>query len=193
MVVPELYGNPLVKGSFEAGFSKGVKERDKEEKDKYFTMGYKDGKKDIKAEPKDVKALYLAGYQEGYKKGQKALQEKFNSQGYNAAFKMLNYKSPKLKKELYQKWYKAGFKSNKEVKKIAKAGYDLGIEGEEYQLPNKYKKGQIVFKHNYNLGLKKFEEKKLSIITNTAIGGFSAVLLGLAGRRLYLFRKKKSA
>ncbi|MGJ7922004.1 YHYH domain-containing protein [Neobacillus sp. LXY-4] len=188
LAIPANLTNAHVTASFEKGFKKGVQERDQVEKEKYKQLGYEDGKKDIKNDPEGIKEIYIKAYNQGYKKGQRELQSFYQKKGYEAAFKMLKYQSPKLEKEKYEAWYKQGFESNEKVKKIAEAGFELGREGDEYRVPSNYKTAELIFKHNYELGYKEYEQEKEE---NTKEASAGAGILGLIwlGRRFYVARK----
>jgi hypothetical protein len=185
IIIPKKYqNNEHLKAAFEEGFRKAVFERDEAKKKEYAKLGYQDGIKDIKNEPKDVKAIYISAYLEGYEKGQQELKKRFFKQGYDAAFKMLEYKKPKLEKEKYIKWYKEGFESNKEVKKIQEVAFELGKNGENYSLPKEYAHAEPIFKHYYNLGLEENKKEK----TQTTLG-IGAIILGWIVRRFYVAKK----
>jgi hypothetical protein len=185
ITIPKAYqNNAYLKAAFEEGFRKAVFERDEAKKKEYAELGYNDGIKDIKNEPKDVKEIYITAYLEGYEKGQQELEERFFKQGYDAAFKMVKYKKPKLAKEKYIKWYKEGFESNKEIKKIQEAAFELGKNGEDYSLPKEYAHAEPIFKHYYNLGVE--ENKKENTQATLGIG---AIILGWIARRFYVAKK----
>jgi hypothetical protein len=185
IIIPKKYqNNEHLKAAFEEGFRKAVFERDEIKKKEYAKLGYQDGIKDIKNEPKDVKTIYISAYLEGYEKGQQELKKRFFKQGYDAAFKMLKYKKPKLEKEKYIKWYKEGFESNKEVKKIQEVAFESGKNGEDYSLPKEYAHAEMIFKHYYNLGLEENKKEKTQMTL-----GIGAIILGWIARRFYVAKK----
>lgn len=177
-----------LKKAFEDGFNRALSERVEAKKKELETQGYNDGKEDVSSPPKDVEEIYIQSYQKGYEKGQKELRDQYINQGYEAAFKMIDYKKPNLDNEKFTEWYEEGFKSNKEVLKIKTAAQSLGKEGSPLKVPADYTKGEIIFKHYYGLGLKEYEDKKTTQQQTTAGGLGIAGLLWL-GRRFYIAKK----
>jgi hypothetical protein len=187
--LPSAYANHAgLKQAFESGFNKAVTERVEAKKKEYKDLGYADGKKDVLNVPKDFEEVYVAAYHEGYDMAQQELKEEYMNQGYEAAFVMLKYTKPNLTNEKFIDWYKEGFESNTEIKQIKAAGLALGKEGELYELPSKYKNSEVIFKHNYQLGFKEYEEQK-SDTQKAAVGGFGGLSLVWLGRRYYIARK----
>jgi len=189
IAIPSAYTSHAgLKKAFEDGFNKALSERVVEKKKEYSSLGYADGKKDVNSPPKDVEEIYVRAYQEGYSKGQGELKESYVKQGYEAAFTMLKYKELNLNNDKFKDWYKEGFQSNKVVVKIKNAGLALGKTGEPLKIPSKYSKGQIIYKHYYELGLKEYEEEQSSN-QKAAAGGAGAIALSWLGRRFYVAKK----
>jgi hypothetical protein len=185
LVLPAKYqGNVLLKQEYENGFNRALKEKEEAQIASFQEKGLQDGTKDIKNTPEDASQTLISAYLSGYENGQKKLKEKYLKKGYNAAFTMISYKKPALEKEKYVKWYKEGFESNKEVEKIEEVAYEMGLNEEKYEVPQKYLKAETVFKHHYGLGEQAAEDADEA---NTMIFG-----LGIAawlGRRFYVARK----
>ncbi|MDQ0974832.1 flagellar biosynthesis/type III secretory pathway protein FliH [Neobacillus niacini] len=187
--IPALYINHAgLKQSFEGGFNKAVTERVEAKKKEYKDLGYTDGKKDVNNVPKDIEEVYVNAYLEGYNTAQEELKDEYLKQGYEAAFTILKYTKPNLYNEKFIGWYKEGFESNTEVKEISAAGLALGQAGGSYNLPSKYKNGEVIFKHNYELGLKEYEEQQ-STNQKAAVGGVGGLALVWLGRRFYVAKK----
>jgi hypothetical protein len=189
IVIPSTYSSHAgLKAAYEEGFNQAVSERVEAKKQEFISLGFNDGKKDVFSPPKDVKDIYIKAYEDGYANGQTELKETYTKQGYEAAFKMLEYKAPDLTNEKFKKWHKEGFESNKEVLKIQNAGLALGKEGSALKVPEEFKKGDVIFKHYYDLGYKEYEEQQ-SNNQKAAVGGFGVVALTWLGRRFYVARK----
>jgi hypothetical protein len=151
-------------------------------------LGYTDGKKDVNNVPKDIEEAFVNAYLEGYNSAQEELKDEYLKQGYEAAFTILKYTKPNLENEKFIAWYKEGFESNIEVKQISAAGLALGQAGDSYNLPSKYKSGEVIFKHHYELGLKEYEEQQ-SDNQKAAVGGVGALAFIWLGRRFYVAKK----
>ncbi|MFJ7728458.1 YHYH domain-containing protein [Neobacillus sp. NPDC097160] len=189
IVIPAVNAaHPSLNKAFEEGFNKAITERVEAKKKEYTDLGYSDGKKNMKNTLKNIEEIYAKAYQEGYEKAQTELKEEYLQKGYEAAFINLEYLNPNETNEKFAGWIKEGFESNKEIAKIKEAGYALGKEGRELKIPSKYKKGEVIFKHHYELGLKLYE-KQQSTNRKAASGGIGAVALGWLGRRLYVAKK----
>jgi hypothetical protein len=185
--IPQTYGaHTQLKGAFEEGFNKAVKERIEAKKDEYFAIGLKDGKNDVNNPPKEED--FVEAYQEGYEKGQKELKDLYVKQGYEAAFSILEYKKPDFKNEKFIDWYKEGFESNKEVVKLRDAALSQGKEGAELAVPKEYKKGEVVYKFYYEQGFKEYEAEQEANQQKTA-GGLGIVAFAWLGRRFYVAKK----
>ncbi|SDN57835.1 YHYH domain-containing protein [Bacillus sp. OK048] len=187
--IPTAYTNHAgLKQSFEAGFTKAVTERVAAKKKEYKDLGYSDGKKDVNNVPKDIGEDYVKAYQEGFNTAQGELKDEYMKQGFEAAFTILNYTDPNLGNEKFIGWYKEGFESNTQIKQIGAAGLALGKTGDSYNLPSKYKSGEVIFKHYYELGLKEYEEQQ-SNNQKAAASGVGALSLAWLGRRFYVAKK----
>lgn len=189
LTVPTTYQkNEFLKASFENGFEKGAKERKAMEIERLTNLGYQDGKKDVSNPPKALPESHMNAYQKGYEKAQGELKETYMKQGYVAAFTMLQYKEPDIKNEKFMEWHKEGFQTNKEIQKIADEAYESGNNGEEYVLPGKYEKAEVIYLHHYERGYKQYEQDM-----EDAKDGMTATGIFLAGgwivRRFYVARK----
>lgn len=183
--IPDAYSkHPGLKESFESGFNKAIDERIEE----YRNLGYVDGKKDSHTPPKDINEMFVHAYQEGYDEAQELLEKEYREKGYAAAFTMLEMKEPELSNEKFKKWYIEGFQSNKEIEDIQEAAYSLGEKGEEYSIPSKFKKGEVIFKHYYEQGYQQYEEQQKQNKA-AAAGGIGIAALSWFGRRLYVAKK----
>lgn len=190
IVIVEAYRkNSILKESFTVGFNKAVLERDEKKKQEFEAMGLKDGKKDNEKQIlKDVKELYVTAYEEGFAEGQEELKSKYIQKGHVAAYTMLSYREPNLSKEKYINWYKEGFKSNQEIESIQNKAYNLGLEGEDYKVPEKYKKADVIFKEFYSRGKDEFEQRREDRREKSA--AFAGVgILGWLTRRFYVAKK----
>lgn len=189
ILVPESYQkNEQLKSAFEEGFNSAVATRDEAKKIEYEEIGYKNGLEDKLDEPKDVKEIYIEAYKVGFDKGQIDLENKYMQEGYESAFTTLEYKEPEYENEKYVNWYKKGFNSNKEIKKIQDAGYNLGVSGEKYSVPKTYIESEVIYKHYYEKGYKEYViEKKED--TATATGVIGVAVLGWLARRFYVAKK----
>jgi hypothetical protein len=189
IAIPAGYAkHPGLKGSFESGFNKAVAERVEAKKKEYQDLGYKDGKQDKHAPPKDLNEKYVKAYQEGYDKAQEELKTEYYKMGYEAAFTMLKYKDPKLPNDKFTLWYKDGFNSNKQIQEIKEYAYSSGENGEQYSIPSKYKKGEEILKHYYAKGYKQYEEEQKQNQA-TAAGGIGIAALSWLSRRFYIAKK----
>jgi len=189
LTIPKDYSqNDAVKASFEKGFIRAVTERDEAKKKEFNQKGYEEGKRDEYNVPTKEKEAYIKAYEEGYKKGQAELKESYVKQGYESAYTIVTYSEPKLEDQKYIDWYKEGFESNKEVDEIVSEAYALGLAGNTYNLPGKYKHAEKIFKHHYELGWQKYEEEKAEN-TNQAAAGVGIVVLAWVGRRFYVAKK----
>ncbi|WHZ02796.1 YHYH domain-containing protein [Neobacillus sp. YX16] len=187
--IPASYINHAgLKQSFEGGFNKAVTERVEAKKKEYKELGYTDGTKDVNNVPKDIEEAFVNAYLEGYNSAQQELKDEYLKQGYEAAFTILKYTKPNLENEKFIAWYKEGFESNTEVKQISAAGLALGKAGDSYNLPSKYKSGEVIFQHHYELGLKEYEEQQ-SDNQKAAVGGVGALAFVWLGRRFYIAKK----
>ncbi|OAH53851.1 hypothetical protein AWH48_11300 [Domibacillus aminovorans] len=185
LVLPEAYqSNEVLKIEFETAFNKAVAERDEVKKKEYLALGLKDGKVDVNKAPQNVKVIYVESYNQGYKHGQEELKETYEEQGYEAAFTTLAYQKPSLENEKYMKWYEEGFRSNREVKLIQEAAYEMGLSGEEYNLPEKYAHAELIFKHYYESGKEEYDQN-----VNVGMGLFGSLASVWVGRRFYVARK----
>ncbi|MBD1382338.1 YHYH domain-containing protein [Metabacillus arenae] len=180
--------NEQLKITFEEGFNKSVSIREEAKKKEFEDKGYKDGKKDINNEPKDIKDIYIEAYQLGFEKGQKELKDDYIKKGYEKAFTMLEYKVPQYENEKFIEWYKEGFESNKEIKSIQEAGYNYGFSGKEYSIPKTYLKSEVIYKHYYEKGFEDYETEKKED-TATTVGGLGVIIFGWLARRFYVAKK----
>jgi hypothetical protein len=189
LIIPAIYAkHPGLKESYEAGFNQAVNDLKEAEKEKYLATGYSDGRNDVYKLPKNVEQSYQNSYEQGYKQGQTELQDEYMAQGYEAAFVSLSYKDPELNNEKLIQWYKKGFDSNKEIEIIKNEGLSLGKLGEAYELPSKFRKSEVIFKHYYDIGYKEFKEQQKEDRRN-AVGGVAALGFIWLGRRFYVARK----
>ena len=187
--IPDAYSvHQGLKKSFEDGFHKAVEERVEAKKKEYSELGYKDGKSDLNAVPKNIEPVFIQSYEEGFKLGQKELKDVYYKKGYEAAFTMLTFKNPNLSNEKFTKWYQEGFKSNQEVQKIKEQAYSLGKNGDDYAVPSKFKKGEVIFKHSYQKGYEEYEDEQQQKQATLA-GGFGMALIGWLSRRFYVAKK----
>ncbi|KMY50988.1 YHYH domain-containing protein [Peribacillus loiseleuriae] len=195
LVIPDTFkANTSLQESFTIGFNEAVSERDEKKKAEYAALGYQDGKDENDGRPpKNIKDLYIASYNEGFEKGQSELKVEYKKQGYEAAFTMLIYKKPQLETDKYVGWYKEGFESNKEIKEIQDDAYNLGLQGEAFQIPDKYQKAKVIFDEYYHLGKKEHatkQEEKRTTATASTVAGMG--IIGWFARRFYVARKMAS-
>ncbi|MEK4010182.1 YHYH domain-containing protein [Peribacillus sp. FSL M8-0224] len=185
LVVPQQYASiNSLKSSFNEGFNKAIEEKDEEKKKDYIALGFKDGKADIMNEPKSVKPIFIDAYKQGYDQGQSELKKTYVKQGYDAVFKNVKYKTPKLKSQKYINWYKEGFKSNNKVKAIQDAAYNAGLNGDDYIVKAKYKHAEPIYKYYFEQGDQERKEKNAA-----SSGVVAAGVLGWVGRRFYVAKK----
>ena len=190
--IPELYtSNPMLVNAFQEGFDKAVQEKTEAKKKEYRSQGYEEGLEDVHNPPSHLEDQLIQAYIEGYEEAQGELQEKYLSEGYEDAFTQLQYSIPNLGNEKFIMWYKEGFYSNTEVQKIREAAKELGESGGDYAVPSSYKKGEIIYKHFYQLGYDKYVEaqKEKKAATNTATTGIGLTVLMWLGRRFYVAKK----
>lgn len=185
LVLPEDYqSNEVLNIEFETAFNKAVAERDEVKKKEYIALGLKDGKADVNKAPQNVKVIYIESYNQGYEQGQGELKEIYEEQGYEAAYNTLTYQKPALENEKYMKWHEEGFRSNREVKLIQEAAYEMGLSGEKYELPEKYAHAEPIFKHYYESGKEEYDQN-----VNVGMGLSGSLALVWVGRRFYVARK----
>lgn len=185
LIIPEQYKeNLVVKQAFEEGFNKARKEVLEAKKKEYEQIGYEHGLNNMKEKPKDLEGELLEVYESAYEKGRKELKEKYVSLGYQAAFTMIEYQDPELEDAELVEWYKEGFYNNKEVEKIKDLAFEMGVNGEDYKLPEEYKNAEKVFKHYYDLGVKERKDNMAATTTVASLGIF-----GWLARRFYIARK----
>ncbi|MCA0149698.1 YHYH domain-containing protein [Rossellomorea vietnamensis] len=189
LTLPDKYANHAgLKKAFENGFNKALQERLEAKKQEFTKQGYNDGKKDKHSPPNGQEDELVAAYETGYKKAQEELRQEYYDKGYKAAFSLIEYKDPGYENDKFNSWFKDGFNSNNEVKKIEKAGFSLGQQGEKISIPTEYTKGEKIFKHYYELGYKEHEEEQKKT-RSAAASGFGLAALGWFGRRLYVAKK----
>lgn len=189
ITIPDSYiENLILKKSFEEGFNKAIDERVEEKKEELAEIGYKDGKENVYSPPKDLEDIYINSYKGGFDKAQLELKEEYFQEGYEAAFKMVDYESPNISDEKIEKWFKEGFTSNKVVNEIAKVALAQGKEGNALNIPKEYKEGEVIFKHYYEVGYKEYE-KEVDNNQKTAAGGIGVAALAWLGRRIYVAKK----
>jgi hypothetical protein len=189
IAIPEAYSNhPGLKSSFESGFNKALSEKIETKKKEFQELGYKNGREDTHAPPKDKEDVYVKAYQVGYEKAQAELKDKYFNMGYETAFTHLEFKDPDLPKDKFTQWYKEGFDSNEEIQGIKDAGYLLGEKGENYSIPSEFKKGEEIFKHYYQEGYKQYQEETKQKQASAA-GIIGIATLSWLGRRLYVAKK----
>jgi hypothetical protein len=177
-----------LKGAFEEGFNKAVNERMEQKKKEYTEQGYTDGKKNLHNPPQNVEEIYMQAYEAAYQKGQEELKEEYVKKGFNDAFTLITYKKPNLMNEKFVQWHKEGFDSNQEVSRIKKAALALGKQGEELKIPSKYRNGEAIFKHFYQVGLDQYKEKQ-STKQKAATGGIGIAGMFWLGRRFWVAKK----
>ncbi|MCM3388190.1 YHYH domain-containing protein [Ureibacillus chungkukjangi] len=189
LVIPNIYAsNENLKALFEEGFNKAITERIEAKKKEYIKLGYEDGKKDIASPPKEIEEIYIESYKDGYEQGQKELRDNYVNDGYEAAFKLINYENPALENEKYINWFKEGYESNTLVDTIEEIAFNQGVEGEEMDVSSEYIKGEAIFTYYYQLGYQEYE-KQVEQAQKTAAGGLGTIILAWLGRRFYVVKK----
>lgn len=189
ITIPDKYNtNPILKKSFEEGFNKAIAERVQEKKEELAEIGYKDGREDEYSPPKDFEDIYVNAYKSGFDKAQLELKNEYFQQGYEAAFKKIEYENPNLQNEKFEKWFKEGFESNKVVNEIAEVAFSHGKEGNALDIPSNYKEGEVIFKHYYEVGYKEYENE-VDETQKTAAGGIGVAAIVWLGRRMYVAKK----
>jgi len=182
MKIPDSYQkNPGLLQAYKDGFNKAVARRDEDKKKEFTTMGYQDGLKDIPNEPHDVKDIYKNSYKDGYTKGNNELKQTYTKQGYEAAFKTIEFEMPSIQNSKYLDWYREGFFSNKEVVEIQNAGYRLGKSGDKLSVPTAYLNSEAIFTHHYELGVETRKQEQRAIKTVITV-----LVLGWLLRRFYI-------
>ncbi|WP_129692236.1 YHYH domain-containing protein [Gottfriedia acidiceleris] len=178
VTIPKSYLSiKALKDTYQQGFNKALTER-------YTALGFKDGKSDVLNDLKNDNAIIVDSYKKGYEKGQAELKKTYVKQGYDAAFKMVKYKQPKLKSDKYIGWYREGFSSNKIVKSIAKVAFNAGLNGESNKVPEKYTHADVIYQYNYVKGEQEKKENNRQIAGTLAFG-----VAGWLGRRFYVAKK----
>ena len=80
------------------------------------------------------------------------------------------------------------FDSNEEIVEIQNSAKSSGENGDEYSIPSKYEKAEVIYKHYYKKGYQQYEEEQKQNQA-TAAGGAGVIALSWLGRRLYVARK----
>lgn len=185
LVVPATFNaNAALTNSFEEGYKKGEADYIEQQKKSYYSLGLKDGENDVYHPSENLNPVFIAAYEQGYTESQTALKEKYVEQGYEAAFTMIEYSDPEFDNDKFVTWFKDGFESNKLIEEIKVAAFDLGKNGEDLIIPEKYKQGETIFTHFYEKG----KEEYISPIPFVATG---ITVTGVAGYLIFRRTRKR--
>ena len=187
LMVPEnIKARSELVSSYEEGYEEGKKFYIEEQKKHYYALGSKDGENDTYNNPETAQQEFLVAYEDGYKEGQATLKEQYVGKGYEAAFNEIKYKAPDFESERLIKWYKEGFESNEVVKEIQDEAFQLGKNGEDLVIPEKYNKAKELYTYYYNQGKEEYTNPLPYILTG------SAVVAGGAGGFVFIRKRRKT-
>ncbi len=195
MSVPSMYDDEdVTRQAFTEGFETAQAEVLKQQKKQSEKQGYVQGYHALPLEvPAEAEGELQTAFEQGYEKGQKQKQKDVKADGYNSAFTYQTYRAPKSlqdKPEL-EKWYKAGFYSNKDVKSLQQKAYKDGWKlGKEMSVPKKYKQNKAavaMYKKYFEQGQKKQDKTVSHILLGSGI-----VLTLVALITLWRLRRRKN-
>ncbi|PFK96147.1 hypothetical protein COJ01_25330 [Priestia megaterium] len=195
MSVPSMYDDEdVTRQAFTEGFETAQAEVLKHQKKQFEKQGYVQGYHDLPLEvPAEAEGELQTAFEQGYEKGQKQKQKDVKADGYDSAFTYQTYRAPKSlqdKPEL-EKWYKAGFYSNKDVKSLQQKAYKDGWKlGKEVSVPRKYKQNKAavaMYKKYFEQGQKKQDKTVSHILLGSGI-----VLTLVALITLWRLRRRKN-
>lgn len=127
---------------FEKGHDKGVKERDDIEIDKLTKQGEELGYEvaELVVPSEITKTSYKTAFEEGYDHGMNKRKDQVLTEGYNFAFKQLDFVNEVYtENEILGIWYKEGYESNNVAEEIKSTAQTLGEESEEYVIAEEFK------------------------------------------------------
>lgn len=142
MVVSETCKEESLRSEFEKGHEKGIKERDTKEIEKFTKQGEAAGYEVAElVTPKEAKKpSYQDAFEKGYEDGKNKRKEEVESEGYDSAFKQVDYVNEVYTdNEVLSAWYKEGYESNEIAKEIKTNAQTLGEESDEYVIAEEYK------------------------------------------------------
>lgn len=142
VVVSKICEEESLRTEFEKGHEKGVEERDAKEIEKLSKQGEASGYEVAElVVPKEAKkASYQAAFEKGYEEGKNKRQEEVKVEGYDSAFKQVDYVNETYTdNDVLSAWYKEGYESNAVAKDIKANAQTLGEESDEYVIAEEYK------------------------------------------------------
>lgn len=185
-----------IKRKFEVNYNIGYSKRIKEERDKQFEIGSKDGYALSALMISSIDDRFVKSYEKGYEEGKSQRKEEIMNDGNESAFININYQE----KEEYNNselsgWYKQGFDSNEVANKIKETALDNGYKNSEYMIPDEFvinDKSIALYDSLFEEGqkLRKQEkQKKMMIAAGIVIPASGITVGGL----FFSKRKKKKA
>ncbi|MGE6257030.1 YHYH domain-containing protein [Heyndrickxia sporothermodurans] len=125
---------------FEKHYKIGFEKRMKEEHDTHQKLGFKDGYALVALTVASIDKRYVDSYKKGYEKGKTKLKKEVIMEGYQSAFKDMDYQTPdSYDDEVLVKWYKEGYESNTIAKQIKKTAFENGRTNSKYFIPKEFK------------------------------------------------------
>lgn len=198
VIIPNEFQKEPLNVEFENGHKAGVDERDKQEKERYKSEGYKLGYEVLElAIPVDVKKdIYTNAFKKGYEEGLGKREDEITAEGFDYAFKELNYKDPNTHKNnsKFLEWFIVGFNSNKVAEEIKEKAIELGKEKDEYYIPKKYKVNEDainlydgLFEKGQKIKAEKERKTRNTIIVSSAVGAPA-----IGGLFFFMKRRKRN-
>lgn len=141
VVVSEDCKEESLRSEFEQGHKEGVEERDTKEIEKLTQQGEIAGYEvsELVVPESAVKPSYQAAFEEGYEAGKNKRQEEVKVEGYDSAFKQMDFVDENYTdNEVLSTWYKEGYESNDIAKEIKANAQTLGEESDEYVIAEEY-------------------------------------------------------
>lgn len=188
--------NDLI-AQFKSGHDKGVLERDQKEirilRDQGWVAGYEANALEF---PEGLsKESYVTAFKEGYDEGSEKRKEEVKLEGYNDAFKQVEFNQDVYaENELLQKWYKDGFAENEIAIEIKETAKQLGEESKEYIIDEKYKVNEdsinlynSLFEQGQEIKAQRDKEQQNLMLS---FAGITAPVAG-AGGLLFWNRRRK--
>ena len=193
--IPAALQTDTLKSQYEKGHKTGVDERDKKEIAKYTEQGYAVGYevKELAISDDIEKEIYVDAFKQGYESGLQTRKDEVVEEGYNYAFKQIQYEnSPYEGENRLSEWFKEGYDSNELAAEIKIKSIELGKENKEYTIPEKYKVTDDAIALHDELFLKgQMIQEEIDRKNRNALMTSGAVGVPVVGGALFLISKRK--